>query len=102
VGTDLRGVGLNQADLSRADFHMAKFGFSGIELTSFFKANLSGAMLTTDNGLSEVNLVETIGDVYTCLPGEIERPDHWPAWNGKISRPHFHLSASKFTDRRRS
>ena len=74
VLANLRGADLRHADLSGANLVGARL--IGVDLTH---ANICGADLSTAEDLTEEQLLETKGDIFTKLPEEMHMPRHWAA-----------------------
>ena len=74
VLANLRGADLRHADLSGANLVGARL--IGVDLTH---ANICGADLSTAEDLTEEQLLETKGDIFTKLPEEMHMPQHWAA-----------------------
>ena len=72
VLANLRGADLRHADLSGANLVGARL--TGVDLAH---ANICGADLSTAEDLTEEQLRETQGDVFTKLPEEMHAPKNW-------------------------
>ena len=70
-GANLSGADLTEALLDRADFANAKLA----------GANLSGASLQEVRNLTQSQIEEAVGDVFTLLPPHLSRPE---AWTGTV------------------
>ena len=76
-GSDLRYARLDGADLFGADLSHADLREASLALTFLRHANLRGADLSSAHGLTDVQIVEALGDHDTKLPENVERPASW-------------------------
>jgi pentapeptide repeat protein len=72
-GANLSGADLTETLLDRADFANAKLA----------GANLSGASLQEARNLTQSQIEEAVGDVFTLLPPHLIRP---AAWSGIVAQ----------------
>jgi uncharacterized protein YjbI with pentapeptide repeats len=72
-GANLAAANLSEALLDRADFQGAKLA----------RANLCGASLAEARNLTQGQIEEAVGDVFTLLPAHLVRPE---TWTGAISQ----------------
>lgn len=78
VLANLRGADLRHADLSGANLVGARL--VGVDLA---QANVCGTDLSTAEDLTDEQLRETHGDIFTKLPEELRAPKSWTAKQAK-------------------
>lgn len=79
--TRLDGANLTNADLSQAV--LDRTDFAGAKLTG---ANLCGTNLQKTRNLTQGQLANTIGDVYTILPSHLHSPLSWAGSQAGLAR----------------
>lgn len=78
-GSDLRDAKIDGADLFSANLSGADLRGASLVSTFLKRADLRGADLSTAQGLTPAQIVETLGDLETRLPEDLPRPASWTA-----------------------
>ena len=76
-GANLAEMDLMRADLTGADLRKAELGGAKLLDADLYMARVGGADLRHVQGLTELQIVEALGDEETLLPANFQRPSHW-------------------------
>ena len=74
---DLSGAVLYRADLTEADLSYAKLSGAILLEADLTEADLSDVDLQEARGLTQEQLEETVGSIFTEVPRDLERPKSW-------------------------
>lgn len=78
-GCDLRFARFDGADLFAADLSGADMRDASLTASFLKRADLRGADLSTAHGLTEGQIIDSLGDQETRLPENLSRPASWNA-----------------------